>query len=317
MKLDIDPEATKPWETQLRRGLSGEYRDEASRKFGSWRYIKFSRNGGLPEIKILAGPDGYAVRTMRRRKNGTIDDSMGRENGPDDPRTLNYDYKDELAELHQSVKDMINAEAIRDLGIRKYARLCDERSPAMDGLVTRAAEQIVHAQATLCIMPSGPRELSWNSVPKEVNRLIRAHLLDGDTTRLLREIIVERDITAPEYNRAVRNRQGLEDAARRSPDLARLYFRRVAENRRGPRTADGILRAIIDRWEIPEEDQPFLTALAGHHNIANGQSPRETITAVCRCLRAHRHRTRTRRHQPGDSGHTSRRDHDQGARAGR
>ena len=286
MKLDIDPEATKPWETQLRRGLNGEYREKAARKFGDWHYIKFSREGGLPEIKILAGPDGSAVRTLRRRKNGAIDDSMGRENSPDEHRNLYYDYKDELVELHKSVKNMLNAEAISDLGTRKYARLCNEQNPAMDNVVTRTAEYIVHTQATLCIMPGGPRPLPWSSVPKEVNRLIRTHLLDTGTTRLLREVSREQVITAPEYNRAMRNRQGLEATMERSPDLARLYFQKVAGNRRGPRTADGILREIASRWEIPEEDQPFLTALSGDHYIANGKHHRETITAVCRCLRA-------------------------------
>ena len=286
MKLDIHDPPPAEDQRELEDLLSGPCRETAARRLGQRQSVHFSRENGQPVLRILAAPDGSAVRTISRRKNGTLRDSMGPENGKRaEPLFRRYDQ--ELEQLEQLAMDLLTEETVSRLGAGRYAMLCGNSWRPGGLRSVNTARVLVHEACARGTFPGGQREVSPDEIHLHASRLIRQHFMEPRAYSLAKELAGRTgDITAPLYNRAVRNLPGLWELSQTNIHMARLYFDLLAGNRRGPRTAAGILRDIARLWDLGKDQMGLLQEAAKLSLHLDRQDPGGTARAVCLCLQA-------------------------------
>ena len=289
MRIDLQAIEDRENEKRLERDLKGVYRTRVLEKMPRYRFIEFSKNGNTAALRMMATVGGEAHRTLMKLEDGTLSDSWEPEPPGRQSLSLHVRYDDLMEEMIEETARMLTAEALEDMGMAGYARTCRGQHRGGEITMDRNARAMVLERGSLCLMPSGERRVRWKDVYAETNRLIRKHLQDPDA-RALAETLSgsHRDITAAQYNRALRGGTGLWKLVWTEPGLAGIYFRHIMGPDDPERTPEDIARRVRETWELSGEELTALSRVArrpGHIDTRdNPDRARREMTALARAL---------------------------------
>ena len=266
----------------LRSSMVDQAYYKAAERAGRVRFIHFKRTGKSTTVRILSNEDGKATRVLTRRPDNTIRDSWT--TAAHDP-ALYTDYKQFIDGEVRTRVNLITSEVIRISGLAAYAECCGANERGLSRLIRKNALSMTHSTLSRCIMPSGPRHIQVYRLHSELNRLIRAQLINPEARSLVKALTEMRGpLTTGMYNDMVRNREGLESAMTDNKALTSLYFHHAMKAEDRIRNLNDVRENLAKNWEIPSRYVELLEAVRALASTRGNEKSKTDIMALCTAM---------------------------------
>ena len=153
--------------------------EETARDMDGWLGFQFVRQGRLPQLRLLASPDGSAQAVLRRYRDGTL--SLRDHTGQSHDHMMDIP-RDQLAALRLAVRQETMRRTMRQPGIQAAVTdvaASENHSGAVYASLDGAARQAVSRILRNAAGVTGPRKIPMNHDPhKARKRIIRSHIAD-------------------------------------------------------------------------------------------------------------------------------------------